>query len=244
MYGICKIIPPVSLPLTKSTFFQLNKSLVACSASPEGELRPTFTTRVQQVGSCPGKGYPVIKSVRESGRSYTVEEFKAKAKSLERNYFKKSSIDKGALSPLEIETLYWNANAEKPFEVEYANDMHISAFVELEKRRGGDGLSDDLNVGDTDWNLRGAARSRRCLLRFVKDDIPGVTSPMVYIGMLFSWFAWHVEDHDLHSLNYMHTGDRKTWYGVPQHAAAAFEDVIRNHGYNGEMNPICEFSYY
>ncbi|XP_063938161.1 lysine-specific demethylase REF6-like [Daucus carota subsp. sativus] len=242
VYGICKIIPPVLLPLTKSTFFQLNKSLVACSASPEGELRPTFTTRVQQVGSCPGKGHPVIKSVRESGRSYTVEEFKAKAKSLERNYFKKSSIDKGALSPLEIETLYWNANAEKPFEVEYANDMHISAFVELEKRRGGDGLSDDLNVGDTDWNLRGAARSRRCLLKFVKDDIPGVTSPMVYIGMLFSWFAWHMEDHDLHSLNYLHTGDRKTWYGVPQHAAAAFEDVIRNHGYNGEMNPLLSYA--
>uniref|UniRef100_A0A164UND1 JmjC domain-containing protein n=1 Tax=Daucus carota subsp. sativus TaxID=79200 RepID=A0A164UND1_DAUCS len=241
VYGICKIIPPVSLPLTKSTFFQLNKSLVACSATPEGELRPTFTTRVQQVGSCPEKGHPVIKSVRESGKSYTVEEFEAKAKCFEKDYFKKSSIDKGALGPLEIESLYWNASADKPFEVEYANDMHISAFVELEKRRGGDGLSDDLNVGDTDWNLRGAARSRRCLLKFVKDDIPGVTSPMVYIGMLFSWFAWHVEDHDLHSLNYLHTGDRKTWYGVPQHAAAAFEDVIRNHGYNGEMNPLCEF---
>uniref|UniRef100_A0A166D116 JmjC domain-containing protein n=1 Tax=Daucus carota subsp. sativus TaxID=79200 RepID=A0A166D116_DAUCS len=61
---------------------------------------------------------------------------------------------------------------------------------------------------------------------------------MVYIGMLFSWFAWHVKDHDLHSLNYMHTGERKTWYGVPQNAAAAFEDVICDHGYNGEMNPL------
>ncbi|WOG86903.1 hypothetical protein DCAR_0206122 [Daucus carota subsp. sativus] len=159
----------------KTTYVQLNKSLAACSASPEGELRPTFTTRVQQVGSCPGKGHPVIKSVRESGKSYTVEEFEAKAKSFERNYFKKSSIDKGALSPLEIESLYWEADANKPFEVEYANDMHISAVVELEKRRGEDGLSDDLNVGDTDWNLRGAARSRRCLLRFVKDDIPAST---------------------------------------------------------------------
>ncbi|XP_063938250.1 lysine-specific demethylase REF6-like isoform X2 [Daucus carota subsp. sativus] len=65
---------------------------------------------------------------------------------------------------------------------------------------------------------------------------------MVYIGMLFSWFAWHVEDLDLHSLNYLHTGDRKTWYGVPQHAAAAFEDVIRNHGYNGEMNPLLSYA--
>ena len=87
----------------KASFLQLNTSLMACSASPKGE----FTTRVQQVGSCQGKGHPVIKSVRESRKSYTVSEFEAKAKSFEGNYFEKSSIDKGALSPLEIESLYW-----------------------------------------------------------------------------------------------------------------------------------------
>nr|XP_017217473.1 PREDICTED: lysine-specific demethylase REF6-like [Daucus carota subsp. sativus] len=242
VYGICKIIPPVLLPLMKTTFDQLNKSLLACSASLEGELKPTFTTRVQEVGSCQRKHYPVIKSVRESGKTYTVAEFEAKAKSFEKSFFKGSSIKKGALSSLEIESLYWNANAEKPFEVEYANDMHISAFVELEKRRGGDGLNEYLNVGDSNWNLRGTARLEGCPLRFIKDDIPGVTSPMVYMGMLFTWFAWHVEDHDLHSLNYMHMGDKKTWYGVPQDSAAAFEEVIRNHGYRAEMNPISTFA--
>ena len=145
----------------KTTYVQLNKSLAACSASPEGELMPTFTTRVQQVGSCPGKGHPVIKSVRESGKSYTVEEFEAKAKSFERNYFKKSSIDKGALSPLEIESLYWEADANKPFEVEYANDMHISAVVELEKRRGGDGLSDDFECGRYGLEFEGCGQVQK-----------------------------------------------------------------------------------
>ncbi|KAL1810391.1 hypothetical protein ACET3Z_027381 [Daucus carota] len=103
VHGICKIIPPVSSPSMKTSFLQLNNSLMACSASPKGE----FTTRVQQAGFCQGKGHPVIKSVTESGKSYTVSEFEAKAKSFERNYFEKSSIDKGALSPLEIESLYW-----------------------------------------------------------------------------------------------------------------------------------------
>jgi hypothetical protein len=78
------------------------------------------------------------------------------------------------------------------------------------------------------------------LLRFVREEVPGVTSPMLYVGMMFSWFAWHVEYHDLHSLNYMHYGAPKTWYGVPRDAALAFEDVVRVHGYGGEVNSLGE----
>lgn len=59
---------------------------------------------------------------------------------------------------------------------------------------------------------------------------------MVYIGMLFSWFAWHVEDHELHSLNYLHTGAPKTWYAVPGDAAPALEEVVRVQGYGGQLN--------
>lgn len=69
------------------------------------------------------------------------------------------------------------------------------------------------------------------------NGVAGVTSPMVYIGMLFSWFAWHVEDHELHSLNYLHTGAPKTWYAVPGDAAPALEEVVRVQGYAGQLNP-------
>ena len=31
-------------------------------------------------------------------------------------------------------------------------------------------------------------------------SLQGVTDPMLYIGMLFSMFAWHVEDHYLYRL--------------------------------------------
>ncbi|EMS68719.1 Lysine-specific demethylase 5A [Triticum urartu] len=86
--------------------------------------------------------------------------------------------------------------------------------------------------------MRAAARGPGSLLRFMREDVPGVTTPMLYVGMLFSWFAWHVEDHDLHSLNYMHLGAAKTWYGVPRDAALAFEDVVRVHGYAGEVNAL------
>ncbi|KAL8123374.1 hypothetical protein AgCh_011375 [Apium graveolens] len=124
--------------------------------------------------------------------------------------------------------------------------MPGSAFVPLSGKKGGrgsgSGSGEGLTVGETAWNMRGVSRSDGSLLKFMKEEIPGVTSPMIYLAMLFSWFAWHVEDHDLHSLNYMHMGAGKTWYGVPREAAVAFEDVIKVHGYGGEINPIVTFA--
>lgn len=40
------------------------------------------------------------------------------------------------------------------------------------------------------------------VLRELLHNIPGVSSPMLYLGMLFANFAWHVEDHYLYSINY------------------------------------------
>ncbi|XP_059666058.1 lysine-specific demethylase ELF6 [Cornus florida] len=88
------------------------------------------------------------------------------------------------------------------------------------------------------WNLQVIARAPGSLTRFMPDDIPGVTSPMVYIGMLFSWFAWHVEDHELHSMNFLHTGSPKAWYAVPGDYAFAFEEVIRTQAYGGTIDRL------
>ncbi|XP_052199041.1 lysine-specific demethylase ELF6 isoform X2 [Diospyros lotus] len=93
-------------------------------------------------------------------------------------------------------------------------------------------------LSNSPWNLQVIARSPGSLTRFMPDDIPGVTSPMVYIGMLFSWFAWHVEDHELHSLNFLHTGSPKTWYAVPGDYAFSFEEVIRNQAYGGNVDRL------
>lgn len=40
------------------------------------------------------------------------------------------------------------------------------------------------------------------LLRHVEENIPGVMVPWVYVGMLFSSFAWHLEDHMFYSSKY------------------------------------------
>ncbi|CAN0900377.1 Lysine-specific demethylase REF6 [Linum grandiflorum] len=237
-YGICKIVPPVLQSPKKTAIANLNRSLAArvggASSSP-----PTFTTRQQQIGFCPRRPRPVQKPVWQSGENYTFQEFESKAKSFEKSYFKKYAKKGTTLSPLEIETLYWKATVDKPFSVEYANDMPGSAFS---VRKNSGIVLEGMSVGETEWNMRGVARAKGSLLRHMKEEIPGVTSPMLYIAMMFSWFAWHVEDHDLHSLNYMHMGAGKTWYGVPKEAAVAFEEVVRVHGYGGEINPLLTFA--
>ena len=50
--------------------------------------------------------------------------------------------------------------------------------------------------------LQALPRDGESVLRVLDVDIPGVTSPMLYVGMLFATFAWHVEDHYLYSINY------------------------------------------
>ncbi|XP_008799926.2 lysine-specific demethylase JMJ705-like isoform X1 [Phoenix dactylifera] len=243
-FGICKIVPPLPAPPRKTTFANLNRSFAAREPNPKKP--PTFATRQQQIGFCPRRPRPVQKPVWQSGEHYTLQQFETKAKQFERAYLKKAKKAAASfLSPLEIETLFWKACADKPFSVEYANDMPGSGFAPLGAARRWRGVEEEeeaANVGETAWNMRGVSRAKGSLLRFMKEEIPGVTSPMVYVAMMFSWFAWHVEDHELHSLNYLHMGAGKTWYGVPRDAALAFEEVVRLHGYGGEVNRLVTFA--
>ena len=52
------------------------------------------------------------------------------------------------------------------------------------------------------------------------------------LGLVFArWrdsaFCWHNEDHYLYSINYLHAGSPKRWYGVPGSMAERFESTVR-----------------
>ncbi|CBI31438.3 unnamed protein product, partial [Vitis vinifera] len=235
----------------------VNASTVCSSAKmgsgdgdADGEARAVFTTRHQELGQNLKRTKGVVqpqagvhKQVWQSGEIYTLEQFESKSKAFARNLL--GMIKE--VSPLVVEAMFWKAASEKPIYVEYANDVPGSGFGEPEdetsRQKNLNGSNEmegtaGWKLSNSPWNLQVIARSPGSLTRFMPDDIPGVTSPMVYIGMLFSWFAWHVEDHELHSLNFLHTGSPKTWYAVPGDYAFAFEEVIRSQAYGGNIDRL------
>lgn len=77
------------------------------------------------------------------------------------------------------------------------------------------------------WNLNNLPKLPGSVLQHLDEDIKGVMVPWIYMGMCFSTFCWHVEDHNFYSISYLHCGAPKTWYGVPCDKAELFEATMK-----------------
>ena len=168
----------------------------------------------------------------EEGGIYGLRQFQEKATNFKESYFgPRLPFDpilntKRAVTEDEVEREFWRLveSITETVEVEYGADIHStthgSGFPEVEK--------DPLNPYSRDpWNLNILPLHPESLFRHIKSDISGMTVPWLYVGMVFSTFCWHNEDHYTYSANYQHFGATKTWYGIPGEDAERFELAMK-----------------
>eukprot|EP00891_Asterochloris_glomerata_P004705 jgi/Astpho2/4705/e_gw1.00067.210.1_t len=78
------------------------------------------------------------------------------------------------------------------------------------------------------WNV---AKLDSLLTRVLEKSgkkLPGVNTPYLYFGMFRATFAWHTEDLDLHSVNFLHYGAPKVWYCIAPEDRLKFERAAAN----------------
>ena len=63
---------------------------------------------------------------------------------------------------------------------------------------------EDRRYAYSNWNLNNLPTARGSVLRYIDADISGMKVPWVYVGMCFSCFCWHIEDHWSYSINFLH----------------------------------------
>mmetsp|Transcript_19355 Transcript_19355/g.74324 ORF Transcript_19355/g.74324 Transcript_19355/m.74324 type:complete len:777 (+) Transcript_19355:152-2482(+) len=153
------------------------------------------------------------------GRVYNLHGFTQQATRFFRKWFNLppgTPLDEVGLD--EIESEFWSIvdDTERHCRVLYGSDLDVTSH--------GSGFSDNL---DTPWDLRKIASHGKSLLRHLPEPISGITVPMIYVGMLFSAFCWHTEDTHLYSINYLHTGHPKVWYGIGSTYAELFEATMK-----------------
>ncbi|XP_059200581.1 lysine-specific demethylase 4A isoform X2 [Centropristis striata] len=115
---------------------------------------------------------------------------------------------------------------------------HYDDFEELERKYwknvtfnppiyGADVNGSLYNTDVKEWNI--------CHLNTILDTvecesgitIEGVNTPYLYFGMWKTTFAWHTEDMDLYSINYLHFGEPKSWYCVPPEHGKRLERLAK-----------------
>lgn len=123
-------------------------------------------------------------------RAMTVKEFKRMAEGDKYNTPRHFDYD-------DLERKYWkNITYNPPI---YGADVSGSLY----------------DKGIEEWNINHLNSILDCVSGDYGIKIEGVNTAYLYFGMWKTTFAWHTEDMDLYSINYLHFGAPKSWYAIP-----------------------------
>ncbi|KAM0905661.1 hypothetical protein ACQ4PT_017254 [Festuca glaucescens] len=253
-YGICRIVPPSSwkppcLLKEKSTW---ENSKFSTRVQKVDKLQNRTSSKKSRRGGMMKKRRKLSEPEENSnlnhsqmgvqqnperfgfepGPELTLQKFQKYADYFSEQYFRKDPSMNSAPSVEDIEGEYWRI-VESPteeIEVIYGADLETGTFGSGFPKLPPEAKSDtEDKYAQSGWNLNNLPRLQGSVLSFEGGDISGVLVPWVYVGMCFSSFCWHVEDHHLYSLNYLHWGAPKMWYGVPGKDAVNLESAMRKH---------------
>ncbi|KAF5729995.1 lysine-specific demethylase 5B isoform X2 [Tripterygium wilfordii] len=164
------------------------------------------------------------------GKHFSLDAFRRMADRAKKKWF-----GSGPRSHVQMEKKFWEIVEGLTGEVEvmYGSDLDTTVYGSGFPRAS-DQRPDSIEAKvweeyrSSPWNLNNLPKSKGSMLQAVHHNITGVMVPWLYIGMLFSSFCWHFEDHCFYSMNYLHWGEPKCWYSIPGNEASAFEEVMRN----------------
>uniref|UniRef100_A0A7S2BGH3 JmjC domain-containing protein n=1 Tax=Octactis speculum TaxID=3111310 RepID=A0A7S2BGH3_9STRA len=219
-FGICRIVPPDGWKTPAQLPVSSDK---------------TFPTRRQRMDMMQ-EG----RSMSE-GKRYTAATYKQMADEFHAKWVaSRYQNDPISATGPALEKDYWKlvrgADGEE-VEVEYGNDlstvdywsgfpMRQPADPELGSKTRIPQFGSEEYCRVSGWNLNNVSFWPGSALRYLTHSIDGINRPWLYLGMLFSSFCWHREDIYLASMNFLHFGAPKQWYGIPGNKATKFSSTM------------------
>lgn len=155
------------------------------------------------------------------GRNMPLNAFYRIARNTQRMWFgdQRGNETEGALAD-EVESAFWKHVAERKRHV----CVH-AASIDSSGRGFGFSVAKNSPFARHPWNLKVLTNNAGSVLRAL-GPLMGVTVPTLHVGMLFSACCWYRDPHGLPWIEYLHTGAKKIWYGIPDEHNNNFREAL------------------
>lgn len=157
------------------------------------------------------------------GRNMPLNAFYRIARNTQRMWFadnQRSMNEIEGASAIDVESAFWKHVTERKRHV----CVH-AASIDSSGRGFGFSVAKNSPFARHPWNLKVLTNNAGSVLRAL-GPLMGVTVPTLHVGMLFSACCWYRDPHGLPWIEYLHTGGKKIWYGIPDEHNNNFRNAL------------------